>query len=246
MPSVWLSRFESPKYHQDELIGESSSSMLAFGSYEIANSCCRPALLVALVGCSILATIIDFLPQACNRWAHKCTAARSARCQETTMVKKKDLEALIGDEEDRWRKKCRVSITYGVCLMFTRVNALPIWLCVHALEPTRVRSAVHVVAYSMLHKLGIALRVELTMWLLLPPVLLPTLLSTSLFALLLVAKRAVGHQRTVILVVYSLSATLGVRFWTSIGMTEAETFAVFMPLTMSCGTTAGLWLSHAF
>ena len=219
--------------------------MLAIVSYEIANCCCRPALLVVLVGCSILATIIDFLPLACKRWNYRCTAARSARCRENTMAKEKDLEALLGDEEDSRRNNRRAS-TDAVCLMFTRVNALPIWLCVQALEPTRVRLAVHVVACYLLHKLGMALRAKPFIWFLLPLIVLPILLSTSLFALLLVAKRAVGLQRPVILVVYSLSATLGVHFWRLIGMTEAETFAVFMPLTMSIGASVGLWLSHAF
>ena len=162
------------------------------------------------------------------------------------MDKEEDVEALIGDNEDCWHIQCGESTPVGVCLAFTRVNALPIWLCVHALETKQVGSPVNPVAHSTLRASPMASQAEPSMGSLIVCVILLIMLSASIIALLLVAKRSIGLQKTIILVVYSLSDTLGILLWASMGTTKAEIFAVFIPLTMGVGASVGLGISHAY
>lgn len=161
------------------------------------------------------------------------------------MDKENESEALIGDMEDRRQIHWRASTPVGVYLTLTRINAVPIWLCVHALETTRVTPPVHVVAYSPFPRFLLRFQDEPSMASLFVSVVLLIMLSISVFTLLLVAKRSFGLQKTIILAVYSLSVTVGVLFWGSMGMTEAETFAVFIPLTMGLGASVGLCI-HAY
>ena len=102
------------------------------------------------------------------------------------------------------------------------------------------------VTYTLLHPLAMALQSEQLIWSLLASIFLLIMLSISILALLLVARRSIGLQKSIVLVVYSLSVTLGVLFWASMGMTEAEIFAVFIPLTMGVGVSVGSCISNAY
>ena len=245
MPSVWLYLFELPKHHHDWLIRKFCTCILETISYEIA-CCVRPMILVVLSGCLVLATIIDFLPQARERWRHKCIGPGSTQRRERIIASTKDLEALVDDEEDHWRIRCGASAPDGVYLILTRVNALPIWLYVHAHESISVESHIRVMTYSLYHPLAMVLQSEQLVWSLLAFIFLLIMLSISILALLLVARRSGGLQKSIILAVYSLSVTLGVLFWASMGMTEVETFAVFIPLTMGVGASVGSCISNAY
>ena len=199
----------------------------------------RATLVVLLVLLLSYAIVIDCLLLQGLKRRRKHTTVRTASHQRN-MFDQKDIEALISATRGCERWFPRSPILYGVLLIFTKLTAFPAWLCVRLLELeppvllARVKSQLIPELAAAVPKADAYCQVFLFFSFMMLP-------SAGIFALLLVAKRSNGLQRTMIFVAYSLSATLGVLFWTFMGLTEVDTFTVFMPLMMSVAASLGLY-----